>query len=188
MHRTQQWLTQDQIQLLDQLATMVEQQLADSWAWCVEDIVQDWERVMCEVERERAVQVLWDGLLALEERYIALLETMVEAQKQQAAMFGRVVEATEEDRRVLDTMLALAITFIPPTALPPVIAPPAPWQPPTVQPQDPGALGLRCSSTSSSQVPLPQHPLWVPHQPTPPAGPTTITCTSTMQPQRRSCP
>lgn len=55
-------------------------------------------------------------------------------------MVARAVEAMEEDYWVLDPILNLVVTFIPPAALPLVLALPAPWQLPAAQPQ--AALGL----------------------------------------------
>ncbi|KYO48320.1 hypothetical protein Y1Q_0024687 [Alligator mississippiensis] len=79
-------------------------------------LVHEWEK---DWERDRVDQKFWDRLLALENRHL-------EAQKWQAAMVARVVEAMEEDCQVLDAILALAITFLPPAAQPPTTAPPAP--------------------------------------------------------------
>lgn len=59
-----------------------------------------------------------ERLLAFQKRHIALLEKMLEVQEQQAAMVAQAVKATEEDCQVLDTILALVVTFILPTVHP----------------------------------------------------------------------
>lgn len=80
---------------------------------------------------------------------------MVEAEEQQTIAVAKAVETREEDHWILDTILALAVIFILPTALLPVLALPVAWQPP-------------------SQVPLPWYPclgpapllIQTPHGPT----------------------
>ncbi|KYO25181.1 hypothetical protein Y1Q_0001800 [Alligator mississippiensis] len=109
--------TQDKTWLLGWLVMMAKEPLAGSWAWHVEDI-------MCEWERDSADQEFWHRLL--EKRHLW-------AQEQQTVMVARAVEAMREDCPVLDTILALAVAFVPSTAQPLAVAPPVPWQPPTAQ-------------------------------------------------------
>lgn len=63
----------------------------------------------------------------------------MEAQDWQGAMVAPVVEVTEEDYQVLNTILVLAVSFVPPSAEPlaPAPAPPGPWQPLMAQCQAP---------------------------------------------------
>lgn len=61
----------------------------------------------------------------------------MEAMGWKVALVAKSVEAMEEDHRVLDTVLALVITFMPLTALPLAIAIPAPWQLATTNNQGP---------------------------------------------------
>ncbi|KYO27046.1 hypothetical protein Y1Q_0018208 [Alligator mississippiensis] len=99
--------------LLANLTTKAEEQLAEKWVCYMEDVV-------CE---------FWDRLLALKERHL-------EAQERQAAMLARAMEVTGE-WWVLDTILALAITFVPLTAQPPRLQyhlPPGSCPPPSIKP------------------------------------------------------
>ncbi|KYO21942.1 hypothetical protein Y1Q_0000596 [Alligator mississippiensis] len=78
----------------------------------MENIVCKEERVVRNVERDWVDQVFQDRFLAFKKRHFTLLERMVEAQKQQATMVARIVGAMEEDHQVLDTIMALAVTFM----------------------------------------------------------------------------
>lgn len=46
VHQIHQQWTQDRILLLDRLVTVVEEWLADLWAWCTKDITCGQERVI----------------------------------------------------------------------------------------------------------------------------------------------
>ncbi|KYO29461.1 hypothetical protein Y1Q_0022703 [Alligator mississippiensis] len=83
---------------------------------------------MHELERVQENRAFRVRLLALEERHFTLLEKVLEAQEQQAAMVARAVEAIEEDCQVLDTILSLGVSFVLPTTQSLVLALPAPWQ------------------------------------------------------------
>lgn len=48
--------------------------------------------------------------------HIILLKRMLEAQEQQASMVAWEVKATEKDSQVLDTILALEVSFVLPMA------------------------------------------------------------------------
>ncbi|KYO39397.1 hypothetical protein Y1Q_0021055 [Alligator mississippiensis] len=62
------------------------------------------------------------------EGFLALEEHCIEALEQQAVLVARVVEVMEEDQWVLDTILALEVTFVVADALPLATAPPISWQ------------------------------------------------------------
>ncbi|KYO30180.1 hypothetical protein Y1Q_0022417 [Alligator mississippiensis] len=97
---------------------MVEEWLAGSWVWSMENTVHEWER---------------DRLLTLKVRHITLLKRMLEAQEQQVTMVARAVKAVKEDHLMLDSILALEVTFVSPTTQPLALALPAPWQLPAAQ-------------------------------------------------------
>ncbi|KYO18924.1 hypothetical protein Y1Q_0018900 [Alligator mississippiensis] len=96
MHCLCQHWNQDFTVLLEQLVTVVEERLVDSQVSHCQDL-----------ERGREQH-------ALEERHLILLKKLLKDQEEQCAMVHQVVEATEEDHHVLNTMLSLAVTFMPP--------------------------------------------------------------------------
>ncbi|KYO45019.1 hypothetical protein Y1Q_0007330 [Alligator mississippiensis] len=102
---------------------VTEEQVVDSWAWCMGDFAHEWEGDDCNVERDSCKaardQEFRDRLLALEERHL-------DAQEMQAALVAWVVETKEKDCQVLDTILALVLTFMPLATLLPATDPPAP--------------------------------------------------------------
>ncbi|KYO31276.1 hypothetical protein Y1Q_0016988 [Alligator mississippiensis] len=91
---------------------VAEKRLADSWARCNEDIACKRERVTHREERIRqrdwVKQEFWTRVLALKERYL-------EAQQWQASMVARAVEVMEQDRWLLDAILALVVAFVLPS-------------------------------------------------------------------------
>lgn len=58
----------------------------------------------------------------LKKRHINLLERMLGVQEWQASMVTKGMKAMEEDHRMLDTILALAVSFLLPTAQPLALA------------------------------------------------------------------
>ncbi|KYO33026.1 hypothetical protein Y1Q_0011335 [Alligator mississippiensis] len=98
----------------------------------MEDVAHEAARDRCEEERDwheeerdQVDQEFRDRLLVLE-RHVETLE-------QQDVLVARTVEMMEKDCWVIDTVLALVVAFMPPTALSPAAALPAPWQLPTPQ-------------------------------------------------------
>ncbi|KYO27039.1 hypothetical protein Y1Q_0018201 [Alligator mississippiensis] len=92
--------------------------LADTRAQRLEDVTHKDTQDQCKEERDQwrdqADQEFRESLLALEEWHAEALE-------QQASPSGQAVETTE-DHGVLDTILALVVAFVPPTALFPAAA------------------------------------------------------------------
>ncbi|KYO28970.1 hypothetical protein Y1Q_0009797 [Alligator mississippiensis] len=70
--------------------------------------------------QDRADWKLQKQLLALEREWVVVLW-------EQTSVLGRAVQATDNDRQVLDTVLALVVAFVPPTSWPLTLTPPAPW-------------------------------------------------------------
>ncbi|KYO39336.1 hypothetical protein Y1Q_0016298 [Alligator mississippiensis] len=102
--------------------------VAQQDTWQEEDIackeVRDWQK------EERDWWWDWEDQV-FQKRLLALKEWHIEDLEWQAVLLARTVEATEEYHWVLDTILALAVTFVLPTALPRGAGLLAPWQPPT---------------------------------------------------------
>ncbi|KYO31831.1 hypothetical protein Y1Q_0022893 [Alligator mississippiensis] len=141
MPQLRQRRTQNQTLLLDHLVTASKEQLMDSRAWRVEDVTQQdtwWvENVACKKAQEPLKEArdwveweFWERLLALEGCHN-------EALQWQAVLVARAAETMEEDHQVLDTILALVVTFVLPAALLPAAAPLAPWQLLAIQQQAP---------------------------------------------------
>ncbi|KYO36534.1 hypothetical protein Y1Q_0024249 [Alligator mississippiensis] len=107
---------------------VTEDQLVATKMWRAENIThQDrWqeEDITCKDVQDQVDQEFRVQLLALNQK-------SMEALQEQDALMVRAVEAKEEDRQVLDTVLALVVAFVLPTALPLTIAPSAPSQAPT---------------------------------------------------------
>lgn len=61
----------------------------------------------------------------------------MEALQEKSALMTKAMEAMQYDCQVLDTVLALAITFMLPVALTPTVAAPGPWQLPSTQQKTP---------------------------------------------------
>ncbi|KYO35061.1 hypothetical protein Y1Q_0000963 [Alligator mississippiensis] len=115
MHQLHWRRTQDKILLLDWMVTALEEWLADTWAWQVED--------MWQVE-DLAYEELVDGVFRA--WFVDLVKWHVEDLEWQALLVARAVEVMEEDRQVLDTILDLADAFRLPAAMPPTAALPGP--------------------------------------------------------------
>ncbi|KYO37779.1 hypothetical protein Y1Q_0022058 [Alligator mississippiensis] len=91
----------DYSMLLERLIMAVEQ-LADFQAWHCQDLKWDWER-----DQNDCI---------LKEKHLTLLERIVVAQDHQSTMVHWVVEVTEKDCWVLDTIVALTLSFVLPDA------------------------------------------------------------------------
>ncbi|KYO48887.1 hypothetical protein Y1Q_0020234 [Alligator mississippiensis] len=133
MHQLHWRRTQDQTLLLDQLVMVLEDQLVEVQVWQEKDVTQQDAKWMEDVthkdvqdgmRRHRTGQTGQTG--ALEEWHIDALE-------QQAVVIARAVEVMEEDRRMLDTIMALTVALVPSTVLPLTTALSGPWQPPAIQ-------------------------------------------------------
>ncbi|KYO41629.1 hypothetical protein Y1Q_0006381 [Alligator mississippiensis] len=114
---------QDWTLLLDYLVTMMENQLANLQACYTQEVTHTQERAMSKQERaalewdmDQECWAFWERLSALEEGHIAILKRMLECQEWQAAMVARAVDTAEEECQVLDTILALVVSFVPPTS------------------------------------------------------------------------
>ncbi|KYO39233.1 hypothetical protein Y1Q_0004862 [Alligator mississippiensis] len=102
-----------------ELVAVSEDHLEGSWAWRAEDIT-------CEDAQDWANTEFSAQLLALEHKWLDLL-------MEQNDMLGWTVQVMDDGHWVLDTILALAVTFLLPMAQPPTLALPAPWQLPISQ-------------------------------------------------------
>ncbi|KYO40035.1 hypothetical protein Y1Q_0006569 [Alligator mississippiensis] len=81
------------------------------------------EDITCKDTWDQADWEFWAQLLALE------------CSQQQNAILAWAVQATDNNHWMLNTILALPITFGPPTGRPLILALPAPQQPPATQQQ-----------------------------------------------------
>ncbi|KYO45491.1 hypothetical protein Y1Q_0015150 [Alligator mississippiensis] len=109
-----QWCTQDSILLLDQLVTVLDEKLVDSWAW------------------------------------------LAEAQDQQGTMVAQVVVVvTDEDQQIRNTVLALAVSFVPPNVLPVSCSPVAPGSQLEPSTKPPVGLGGSAVLPALARVPYP---------------------------------
>ncbi|KYO46076.1 hypothetical protein Y1Q_0021653 [Alligator mississippiensis] len=112
--------TQNCTVLLNWLVMVVENWLADAWAWWAENMA-------CENAWDQADQEFWVQLLVLECENVKALW-------KQTTVLGRAVQARDNDYWVLDTILVLAVAFVLPTAWSPTLVLPAPWKPPNSSP------------------------------------------------------
>ncbi|KYO33746.1 hypothetical protein Y1Q_0008871 [Alligator mississippiensis] len=114
--------------LLDWLLMAAEDQQTDVQMWKLNDTAAQQDRLWVDDMNEEVWdQEDWELRVELQ----ALEHENMKAVWEQGAVVARAVQTTENDHRVLSTILALAVAFVVPTALPLSLAPPAPWQPPT---------------------------------------------------------
>ncbi|KYO46231.1 hypothetical protein Y1Q_0021768 [Alligator mississippiensis] len=109
----QRW-TQDYTILLDWLMMASEDQLVNTWAWWVKNMAH--QDMLDQVDQEFQMQLL------------VLEREQVEALWKQTVVLAREMQATDDECQVLETVLALAVIFVPPTAQPQTLALPGPWQ------------------------------------------------------------
>ncbi|KYO48421.1 hypothetical protein Y1Q_0022630 [Alligator mississippiensis] len=91
--------------------------------WWAEDVAH--EKAQDEVE-DWADWEFWVQLLALEHEWVKALQ-------EQNTRLAQAVQVRDDDHWVLDTVLALVVTFVPPIAWLLTLALPLPWQPPTAK-------------------------------------------------------
>ncbi|KYO37261.1 hypothetical protein Y1Q_0008951 [Alligator mississippiensis] len=66
-------------------------------------------------------------------QFLALKCEWMEALWEQNAILARAVQAMDDDYCVLDTILALVVSFVLPSAWLLIVVLPTPWQPPATQ-------------------------------------------------------
>ncbi|XP_014466327.1 uncharacterized protein LOC106737393 [Alligator mississippiensis] len=140
MRRLRQRRSQDRTLRLDRLVTASEDRLVDTRAWRVEDVARQerwraedvvrqdrWRaedvarqdaRDRREEVRDRREEARDQAEREFRTQFLTLEREWVEALREQSAVLGRAVQAMEDNRRVLDTLMALAVALVPPADRP----------------------------------------------------------------------
>ncbi|KYO35522.1 hypothetical protein Y1Q_0008081 [Alligator mississippiensis] len=114
--------------LLQWLVAVLVKQAEDVWAWQAEDVTHEDAQDPYDDEWDQTHQDFQAKLLALECKWFQVVQEL-------NTILGWAVQVMDDDHRVLDSVLALAVMFVPPTAQPLTLALYAPWQPPNTQQQ-----------------------------------------------------
>ncbi|KYO25357.1 hypothetical protein Y1Q_0005013 [Alligator mississippiensis] len=114
---------------------VLEDHLADTWAWQVEGMACEDTLHQSKAEQDSCKEA-WDWTdQKFKAQLLALEHKQVVALWKQNVVIAWTVQVTDGNFQVLDTILALTVAFMPPAARLLTLAPPAPWQPPTRQEQ-----------------------------------------------------
>ncbi|XP_006269142.1 uncharacterized protein LOC102563423 isoform X1 [Alligator mississippiensis] len=136
MRRLRQRRSQDRTALLDRLVTVSEEQLEESRTWhrrWLQEFRRMWQAM------ERSDREDREARRAESEAHHALLQRLVEALEDQRDVVRRAAAVAEDDQRVTDSVLALAMFGSTPSVQAPTStpAPAGPWQPPAGLPHAP---------------------------------------------------